>query len=69
MKIQGIGLKIYLGTEVSRVLTLTEIVWGPVLIPRLLGIEQKLVDKIGAQTHIRVKQAARKPLSQVLLLE
>lgn len=53
----------------SRVLTLTEIVWGPVLILRLLGIEQKLVDKKGAQAHIRVKQAARKSLSQALLLE
>ncbi len=51
------------------VLTLTEIVGGPVLILRLLGIEQKLVDKIGAQTHIRVKHAARKPLCQALLLE
>jgi hypothetical protein len=58
-----------IGIEVSRVLTLTEIVGGLVLILRLLGIEQKLVDKIGAQAHIRVKHAARKPLSQALLLE
>ena len=57
-------------TEVRiRVLTLTEIVGGPVLILSLLGIEQKLVDKIGSQAYIRGKHAARKPLSQALLLE
>lgn len=59
LKFQGIGCKILLGTVVTRILTLTEIVWGPVLILRLLSIEQKLVDKIGAQAHIRVKHAAR----------
>jgi len=47
-----------IGSEVSRVLTLTEIVGGLVLILRLLGIEQKLVDEICAQAHIWVKHAA-----------
>lgn len=69
MKFQGIWPVIILSSEVSRLLTLAEILGGLVLILRLLSIEQKLVDKIGAQAHIRVKHAARKPLSQSLLLE
>jgi hypothetical protein len=58
MKFQGILSEIILGSEVMRVLTLTEIVGGLVLILRLLGIEQKLVDEICAQAHIWVKHAA-----------
>jgi hypothetical protein len=58
MKFQGIWSVNKIGSEVSRVLTLTEIVGGLVLILRLLGIEQKLVDEICAQAHIWVKHAA-----------
>jgi hypothetical protein len=58
MKFQGIWPVIILSSEVSRLLTLAEILGGLVLILRLLSIEQKLVDKICAQAHIRVKHAA-----------